>query len=67
MRVLLVEDDRAMAESIEMMLKSEGFVIDSTDLGEDAPLLLKTRAFLFLQDDPRYLALLRRVGFTAAP
>jgi len=35
MRVLLVEDDSAMAKSIDLMLKSEGFVVDSTDLGED--------------------------------
>ncbi|GAB5387537.1 MAG: response regulator transcription factor [Alphaproteobacteria bacterium] len=35
MRVLLVEDDSSMAQSIELMLKSEGFVVDSTDLGED--------------------------------
>jgi len=35
MRVLLVEDDKATAKSIELMLKSEGYVCDSTDLGED--------------------------------
>ncbi|MCB9978948.1 MAG: response regulator transcription factor [Rhodospirillales bacterium] len=35
MRVLLVEDDKATAKSIELMLKSDGFVIDTTDLGED--------------------------------
>jgi two-component system cell cycle response regulator CtrA len=35
MRVLLVEDDSATAKSIELMLKSEGFVVDCTDLGED--------------------------------
>lgn len=35
MRVLLVEDDSATAKSIEMMLRSEGYVCDSTDLGED--------------------------------
>ena len=35
MRVLLVEDDSATARSIEMMLRSEGYVCDSTDLGED--------------------------------
>ena len=35
MRVLLVEDDPSVAKSIELMLKSEGYVIDSTDLGED--------------------------------
>ncbi len=35
MRVLLVEDDTATAQSIEMMLRSESYVCDSTDMGED--------------------------------
>ena len=35
MRVLLVEDDTSTAKSIELMLKSEGFSIEATDLGED--------------------------------
>jgi two-component system cell cycle response regulator CtrA len=35
MRVLLVEDDAATARSIEMMLKKESFICDTTDLGED--------------------------------
>ncbi len=35
MRILLVEDDTATAKSIEMMLRSEGYVCDTTDLGED--------------------------------
>jgi two-component system cell cycle response regulator CtrA len=35
MRVLLVEDDSATAQSIQLMLKSEGYVCDTTDLGED--------------------------------
>ncbi len=35
MRVLLVEDDTFTARSIELILKSEGFVVDTTDLGED--------------------------------
>ncbi|MBT4770419.1 MAG: response regulator, partial [Rhodospirillaceae bacterium] len=35
MRILLVEDDKSVAKSIELMLKSEGFTIDLTDLGED--------------------------------
>ena len=35
MRVLLVEDDAAMAASIALMLKKESFICDTTDLGED--------------------------------
>jgi two-component system cell cycle response regulator CtrA len=35
MRVLLVEDDSSVARSIELMLKSEGYIVDITDLGED--------------------------------
>ena len=35
MRVLLVEDDSVVAESVELMLQSEGYVCDVTDLGED--------------------------------
>jgi two-component system cell cycle response regulator CtrA len=35
MRILLVEDDSPTAKSIELMLKSESFVVDCTDLGED--------------------------------
>jgi len=35
MRVLLVEDDSSMSKSIEMMLKSDGHVVDTTDLGEE--------------------------------
>jgi len=35
MRVLLVEDDPATAQSLQLMLESEGMVVDSTDLGED--------------------------------
>ncbi len=35
MRVLLVEDDTYTAKSIELILRSEGFVVNSTDLGEE--------------------------------
>jgi len=35
MRVLLVEDDATMRQSIQMMLESAGMVVDTTDLGED--------------------------------
>jgi two-component system cell cycle response regulator CtrA len=36
MRVLLVEDDAANAQSMALMLKSEGMRVYTTDLGEDA-------------------------------
>ena len=35
MRVLLIEDDSAAAQSIELMLKSENFTVYTTDLGEE--------------------------------
>ena len=35
MRVLLIEDDSATAHSIDLMLKSEGFNVFTTDLGEE--------------------------------
>jgi two-component system cell cycle response regulator CtrA len=42
MQVLLVEDERAMSQSIELMLKSEGFTVYATDLGQEAVDLAKT-------------------------
>jgi two-component system cell cycle response regulator CtrA len=35
MRVLLIEDDSATAKTLQAMLRSESFVCDTTDLGED--------------------------------
>ena len=35
MRVLLVEDDPATAQGIEMMMRAESYVCDVTDMGED--------------------------------
>jgi two-component system, cell cycle response regulator CtrA len=35
MRVLVIEDDRATAQSLELMLKSESFNVYTTDLGEE--------------------------------
>jgi two-component system cell cycle response regulator CtrA len=35
MRVLLIEDDSATAQSIELMLLSEGFNVFATDMGEE--------------------------------
>jgi two-component system, cell cycle response regulator CtrA len=36
MRVLVIEDDSATAQSIELMLESESFNVYTTDLGEEA-------------------------------
>lgn len=36
MRVLLVQDDSPTSRSIQMVLKAESMVVDTTDLGEDA-------------------------------
>jgi two-component system, cell cycle response regulator CtrA len=36
MRILVIEDDNQMAQSIELMLKSESFHVYTTDLGEEA-------------------------------
>ena len=41
MRVLLIEDDKPIALSIELMLKSESFYVDKTDLGEEGIELCK--------------------------
>lgn len=35
MRVLLIEDDSALAKSVELALRREGMQVDVTDLGED--------------------------------
>jgi two-component system cell cycle response regulator CtrA len=35
MRVLLIEDDSAAAQSVELMLKSDSFTVYTTDLGEE--------------------------------
>jgi len=35
MRVLLIEDDRMMARSIELMLQAGGFLVEKTQAGED--------------------------------
>lgn len=35
MRVLIIEDDSATAQTMELMLKSEGFNVYTTDLGEE--------------------------------
>jgi two-component system cell cycle response regulator CtrA len=35
MRILLIEDDSATAQGIELMLKSESFHVYTTDLGEE--------------------------------
>ena len=35
MRVLLIEDDKSTAESVELMLQTDGFNVYTTDLGEE--------------------------------
>ena len=35
MRVLLIEDDHAMAALTELVLREKDFIVDTTDLGED--------------------------------
>ena len=35
MRILLVEDDASTAKTVELVLRADGFVVDTTDLGED--------------------------------
>ncbi|MEI6187314.1 MAG: DNA-binding response regulator, partial [Alphaproteobacteria bacterium] len=35
MRVLLVEDDKTTARSIELALASEGIICDTAELGEE--------------------------------
>ncbi len=42
MRILLVDDDEVATRGIELMLQAQGFVVYSTDLGEDAIDLAKT-------------------------
>ena len=43
--ILLVEDDTATAVSIELMLKAEGFDVETTDLGEEAIELATSRDY----------------------
>jgi two-component system, cell cycle response regulator CtrA len=45
MRVLLIEDDIAMARSVDLMLTSEGFDVYAADLGEDGLELGKLHAY----------------------
>jgi two-component system, cell cycle response regulator CtrA len=39
MRVLVIEDDSSIVQSIELMLKSECFNVYTTDLGEEGSIL----------------------------
>src|ERR1700722_19436385 len=41
MRVLLIEDERMLSKSIELMLKPEGFRVYATDLGREGADLAK--------------------------
>ena len=42
MRILQIEDDGATAQSVELMLKAEGFAVYTTDLGEEGIELAKS-------------------------
>ena len=62
MRVLLIEDDSAVAQSIELMLKSESFNVYTTDLGEEGVDLGKLYDYDIILLDlnlPRYVGLRR--------
>ena len=48
MRVLLIEDDSATAQSIELMLKSESFNVYTTDLGEEGVSTLESSTITIL-------------------
>src|ERR1700748_1195278 len=58
MRVLLIEDDSATAQSIELMLKSEGFNVYTTDLGEEGVDLGKIYEYdlILLDLNPPYMS-----------
>lgn len=45
MKILLVEDDAKIASFVEKGLKEQGFVVDSSDNGDDGYLLATTRAY----------------------
>ncbi len=71
MRVLLIEDDSATAQSIELMLKSESFNVYTTDLGEDGVDLGKLYDYdIILLDlnlpDMHGLDVLQRLGASRA-
>jgi two-component system cell cycle response regulator CtrA len=64
MRVLLIEDEATVAQSIELMLKSENFNTYTTDLGEEGVDLGKLYEYNICpsSDDLRRFAVLRNGG-----
>ena len=57
MRVLVVEDDSNTAQSIELMLKAEGYIVDTTNLGEDGLEIGKLYDYdIIILDSPPVLA-----------
>src|ERR1700693_5058570 len=62
MRVLVIEDDSATAQSIDLMLKSESFNVYTTDLGEGC----RSRETLRLRHHPPRPQPTRYVGFRSA-
>jgi len=67
MRVLLIEDDSATAQSIELMLKSESFNVYTTDLGEEGVDLGKLYDYDTILLDCRTCPASRCCGRCASP
>ena len=51
MRILLVEDEDAVARSIELMLSAEGWVVDRAEAGEDGLEIGQTTEAMALRGD----------------
>lgn len=45
MKILLVEDDAALAERIQTLFKNDGFRVDHTSTGSEADFLIQTEAY----------------------
>ncbi|WP_113907631.1 response regulator transcription factor [Aliidiomarina celeris] len=45
MKILLVEDDKALSARIQKLLENEGFRVDSAEKGSDADFLLSTESY----------------------
>ena len=65
MRVLIVEDDSSVAQSLDLMLKSESFNPYITDLGHEAVELAKIYDYDIVLLPGRHVRL-RRAAITAS-